>query len=87
MRTVKQLFTELDEWIFIGIDSDLYECRAQRPEYQPLVERAEALGLYGSAISHYVLGSLRAELLLPWYKRQTQWHLFKVWLKKTLRIR
>lgn len=87
MRTVKQLFTELDEWIFIGIDSDIYECRSQRPEYQLLVEQALNRGLDGKDISVFVLGCLEKELSLPWYKRPTQWHCFKLFWKKIFRLK
>lgn len=86
MKTVNGLIEELDDWIFIGIDSDIYECKSQRPEYQHLVVQAEALGLEGQSISHYVLGALRTEARLPFWKQKTLWLCFKIWVKKLLRM-
>jgi len=84
--SVKYLYNTLDEWIFINIDSDIYECKKQRLEYIHLVEEAEKHGLQGKEISNFVLFKLDHELKLKWYKRPTFWHLVRLNLKRILRI-
>lgn len=80
--SVKKLYDDLDEWIYINIDSDIYECKSQRPEYQHYVKEAEDIGLSEREISKYTLNRLESELELPFYKQRTFWVLLKLLAKK-----
>jgi hypothetical protein len=44
MDQQKKMYSELDEWIRIGIESDIFN-QEMRPEYQPLIEEQRANGV------------------------------------------
>jgi hypothetical protein len=78
--SIKKLRDDLDYWIYIGIDSDLYECPDHRKEYKPLVEEAKTHHLEGRDISKWVLLRLSKELEKPWYNRIYMVYLCKLYL-------
>lgn len=75
--SVQKLYDDLDYWKMIGIASDIYEARTQRPEYIHYVLEAEAKGAFENEIIDYTLLKLSLELKMKWYKRPTFWRLLK----------
>lgn len=83
MITIKKLYDDLDYWNMNNMASDIYECKTMRPEYLPLVLKAESLGYHENDIVLYVLAVLKRQSLRPWYQRNPsfQFHLIKINLR------
>lgn len=78
--SIKKLRDDLEYWIFIHIGNDIVELKSQRLEYKHLVEEAQKNQIFD--IPNFVLESLDRELLLPWFKRRTFWHLVKLNIRR-----
>lgn len=69
--SVEKLRDDLELWIQLGIDDDIVRLPDLRPEYQHLLAKHKN--------TESVLTALNIECRLPWYRRETFWHL--LWMK------
>lgn len=84
MITAKDLFEELDHWIFIGTGDDIVQCPDQREEYQHLVRYWRKNGMSDEAIPRAVLLDLKQEAEMPFFIQSTYWRLKYLRLKRRL---
>lgn len=85
--SIKHLIETLDYWIFIGIDSDIYQCTDQRPEFKHLVIEARSKGIKGELITPYVMARLKEESEKPLLFTKTFWRLFVILLKNKIGLK
>ena len=67
--SVKAAYENLDYWFMLGIDSDIYDCPDQRPEYKPFVNQAKHLNLQHREITLYVANKLKIEMNKPFWSK------------------
>lgn len=78
MITVKKLHDDLDYWAMNNMASDIYEYRSMRPEYLPLVQKAESFGFTDELIVKFVLLRLKDEMAKPWYSKDVFFRLYLI---------
>ena len=85
MISIWQLIYDLDYWIHIHTADDIVNCPDNRREYQHLVRQCKKANVAVEKIPIKVLGLLKQEADLSWWKRPTFWVCLKLWLFKGIK--
>lgn len=73
-----ELFSQLDNWIFLNIADDIYRSPENRPEFKDYVDHCRELRISEEKIPQTVLGMIASEA-----RRESNSILFKI--KKALK--